>query len=111
MPVLPALLPAAAGVRAAGGSAGHLEGGVPPAESQRQQRSARLRPAGGTTLPPHSGAGKEASHWCFFCLCETLVPLDTEICSQKFYLKPFFNKLQVSFFFLQIRQVKTVLTT
>lgn len=32
MSVLPALLPAAAGVRAARGSAGHLERGVSPAE-------------------------------------------------------------------------------
>lgn len=60
MPVLPTLLPAASGGRAAGGSAGHLEGGVPSTESrQRRQHGARLQPGAGTTLPPHCGAGME----------------------------------------------------
>lgn len=51
--VLPALLPAASGVRAACGSAGHLEGSVSTAESER----AGIRPTWWTTLPAHRGAG------------------------------------------------------
>lgn len=68
VPVLPALLPAAAGVRAAGGSAGHLEGGVSPAESQRRrQHSTRLQPASRKTLSPHSGAGKAIGPFLEVC--------------------------------------------
>lgn len=69
MPVLPTLLPAASGLRAASGSAGHLERGVPPAEIQRRRR-AGLQAASGTTLPPHSGAGEEEAegHGCSLSL-------------------------------------------
>lgn len=63
MSVLPALLPAAAGVGPESGSAGHLEGGVPPAEGYRRgQPCTGLQPAAGTSLPAHSGAGKEGNH-------------------------------------------------
>lgn len=61
--VLPALLSAAAGVRAASGSAGHLERGVSPAErGQGGQLRTGVQPTAGTTLPAHSGAGKKQSH-------------------------------------------------
>lgn len=49
MSVLPALLPAAAGGRAASGPTGGLEGGVPPAEGRR------LQAAAGPSLPSHRG--------------------------------------------------------
>lgn len=77
MPVLPALLPAAAGVRAAGGSVSHLEGGVSPAESQRRrQHSTRLQPASRKTLSPHSGAGKAIGPFL-------------EVCSWNIHLEPY----------------------
>lgn len=64
MSVLPALLPPPADVRAASGSAGHLEGGVPPAESQRRREvGAGLQPASGKTLPPNRGPGEEKNHF------------------------------------------------
>lgn len=59
MPVLPALLPAAACSRAAGGPAGHLEGSVSPAEGERWwQRHTGIQAATGSSLPSHCGTGK-----------------------------------------------------
>lgn len=58
--VLPALLPVVSGGWTTCGSAGHLEGGVSPTQSQRRRlRCAGFLQAAGTTLPPHRGAGME----------------------------------------------------
>lgn len=57
VPVLPALLPAAAGLGAARGAAGDLEGGVSAAESH----CTGIQPASGTTLPPRCGTGKTSN--------------------------------------------------
>lgn len=61
MSVLPALLPAVSGSRPACGSAGGLEGGVPPTQSWRgrMHSSAGFPQAAGTALPAHRGAGVE----------------------------------------------------
>lgn len=67
MSVLPALLPVAAGGRAASGPAGGLEGGVPPAEGRRRGGGdGGLQAPAGPSLPAHRGHRKETTSSALF---------------------------------------------